>query len=366
MVTGYFPGINIFFRVDSSYEMGTGHVMRCLTLADELKARNAKVSFVCRDLPGNLADYIRNKGYPVFILPFQAEEAYPSWLQVDFKTDALETAQILTACTPVDCLIIDHYGIDLRWEKLIEANAAKIIVIDDLADRPHLCSIVLDPNSSSDEDRYHALVPDSCIQLVGTGYAILRPEFRTVRKQLAARDGRIHRILVFFGGTDPTNDTLKTLQVLNKPQYSYLSIDVVAGKNNRNKVLIEDLCSHMANAWFHCQIDNMAELMGKADLSIGAGGSSTWERCYLGLPSLSIVTADNQRAITQHVHDKGATFCLGDSAEVKPERIEHEINKLLTSPALVKEMSRQALQLMGEDKWGAVVDLIMGGDHAIH
>ncbi|WP_310829669.1 UDP-2,4-diacetamido-2,4,6-trideoxy-beta-L-altropyranose hydrolase [Paenibacillus pedocola] len=358
--------MNIIFRVDSSYEMGTGHVMRCLTLANELKDRKAKVSFICRDLPGNLASYIREQGYPVFLLPFRSERADASWLRVDFKTDAMETLQILIASSPVDCLIIDHYGIDQRWENLIEANVAKIVVIDDLADRPHQCSMVLDQNSSSAGDRYHGLVPDSCVKLVGTSYAILRPEFRSVKKQLAERDGSINRILVFFGGTDPTHETLKTLQVLTKRQYSNLHLDVVVGEKNTNKDVIEHICNPMPNAFFHCQIDYMAELMRKADLAIGAGGSSTWERCYLGLPSLSIVTADNQREITKRVHEKGATCCLGDSAEVTAQRIEHGINSMLASPSLVKEMSEQALQLMGEDKFNEVIDQIMGGDNDIH
>ncbi|KGE18057.1 UDP-2,4-diacetamido-2,4,6-trideoxy-beta-L-altropyranose hydrolase [Paenibacillus wynnii] len=359
--------MNIIFRVDSSYEMGTGHVMRCVTLANELKKEKAKISFICRDLPGNLSNYIRDKGYHVFLLPFQSERTYASWLQVDWETDAMETAQILIECSPVDCLIIDHYGIDYRWEKLIEANVAKIVVIDDLADRPHQCSIVIDQNSSYAEDRYHDLVPKSCVKLIGTSYAILRPEFRSVKKQLAERDGRINRILVFFGGTDPTHETLKVLQTLSNSRFSYLHIDVVVGEMNTNKDVIEQMCNTMPNAFFHCQIDYMAELMWKADFSIGAGGSSTWERCYLGLPSLSIVTADNQREITKRVHDKGATRCLGVSAGVTTKRMEDEINTMLANPFLVKELSIKALQLMGEDKFNEVIDnIILGGENDIH
>lgn len=358
--------MNIFFRVDSSYVAGTGHVMRCLTLANELKDRKADISFICRDLPGNLANYIMDKGYHVFMLPLQSERTNASWLQADWKTDAMETAQILMDSSPVDCLIIDHYGIDHRWEKVMEERAAKIVVIDDLADRPHRCSILLDQNSSNAEDRYQKLVPQHCVKFVGTSYAILRPEFRLLKKQLAEHNGRICRILVFFGGTDPTNETLKTLQTLSQLQYSNLHIDVVVGKSNKNKDIIQSICSRMLNAAFYCQIDNMAELMWKADFSIGAGGSSTWERCYLGLPSLTIITADNQRAITTLVHDKGAACCLGVSSEVTMEKIEIGINTMLARPSVVKEMSKQALQLMGEDKFREVIDMIMGGYNGRH
>ncbi|MNI09630.1 UDP-2,4-diacetamido-2,4,6-trideoxy-beta-L-altropyranose hydrolase [compost metagenome] len=365
MVIGEVVDMNIIFRVDSSYEMGTGHVMRCLTLADELTKERAKVSFICRDLPGNLTNYITDRGYPVFLLPFHIK-GDSSWLQVDFQTDAMETAQILMESPPVDCLIIDHYGIDQRWEKLIEKKVTKIVVIDDLADRPHQCSILLDPNCSYAEDRYQDLVPKGCVKLVGTRYAILRPEFRTVKKQLADRDGRINRILVFFGGTDPTNETLKTLQALSDFHFSSLHIDVVVGEMNKNKDVIQQICNHMPNVIFHCQIDYMAELMRKADFSIGAGGSSTWERCYLGLPSLSIVTADNQREITKLVHDQGAACCLGVSADVTTKRIEDGINSMLANPSLVKKMSLKALQLMGEDKFNDVIAMIMGGDNGRH
>ncbi|KHL93566.1 hypothetical protein QW71_23010 [Paenibacillus sp. IHB B 3415] len=358
--------MNIVFRVDSSYEMGTGHVMRCLALANEFKHRRAKVSFICRDLPGNLASYITDKGYPVFLLPLPSERAYASWLQVDLQTDAMDTAQILVKFPHVDCLIIDHYGIDQRWERLIEEYVTQIVVVDDLADRPHQCSILLDPNISYAKDRYQDLVPASCVKFVGTPYAILRPEFRSVKMQLAERDGRINRILVFFGGTDPTNETLKALQALSKFHSADLYIDVVVGEMNKRKEVIQRICSLMKNVFFHCQIEYMAALMRKADFAIGAGGSSTWERCYLGLPSLSIITAANQREITKLVHDQGATCCLGVSAEVTTIKIEHGINTMLASPSLVKGISDKALQLMGEDKFNDVIEMIMGGDNGRH
>ncbi|WP_162551173.1 UDP-2,4-diacetamido-2,4,6-trideoxy-beta-L-altropyranose hydrolase [Paenibacillus tepidiphilus] len=358
--------MNILFRVDASHEMGTGHVMRCLTIANELKARNAEIQFICRDLPGNLASYIREQGYPVFLLPLPSDRTDSSWLRVDFQTDAMETAQILMESSPVDCLIIDHYGIDQRWERIVGEHVTTMAVIDDLADRPHLCSILLDQNSSHGGDCYHHLAPANCSIFAGTSYAILRPEFRSMKKQLAERDGRMNRILVFFGGTDPTNETAKALQILSKARFSKLSIDVVVGEMNKNKALIEAICNRMPNAAYHCQIDYMAKLMRRADLFIGAGGSSTWERCYLGLPSLSVVTADNQREITRLAHDHGATICIGASAEVTTKEIEDGIDTLLANPSLVKEMSERALQLMGEDRLNEFIDRIIGGDNGGH
>lgn len=369
MHNGLVPGASgpksIFIRVDSSYQMGTGHVMRCLTLAAELRQRGAEVTFICRDLPGNLAGHIRSQGYTVELLPRPDDPSYAAfWLQTDWRTDALETVQRLTQASPApaDCLIADHYGIDRRWEQVVSAQVNRLMVIDDLADRPHHCSLLLDANASSARDRYQGLVPDGCVKLTGTGYTILRPEFRLAKRRLAERDGRVRRVLVFFGGTDPTGETLRALHALQNPAFAHLHADVVVGGMNCSKEAIAALCSSMPGVEYHCQIDYIAELMRKADLSIGAGGSTTWERCYLGLPSLTIVTADNQREITGLVHDLGAAYRLGETSDVTVHDIEQGLSLMLAHPSLVKEMSDKALQLMGEDRWDEVITRIMGGD----
>lgn len=364
-VPGASVPMRVFIRVDSSYQMGTGHVMRCLTLAGELSQRGVEVNFICRDLPGNLAGHIRSQGYAVELLPPPDDPSYAAfWLQTDWRTDALETVQRLTLASPApaDCLIVDHYGIDRRWEQLVTEHVSRLAVIDDLADRPHQCSLLLDANASTARDRYQGLVPDNCVKLTGTGYTILRPEFRLARLRLAERDGRIRRVLVFFGGTDPTGETLKALQALQNLAFAHLHADVVVGGMNCSKEVIAARCSSMPNVEYHCQIGYIAELMRKADLSIGAGGSTTWERCYLGLPSLTIVTADNQREITTLVHEQGAAYRLGETADVTVEDIEQGLSLMLTHPSLVKEMSGKALQLMGEDRWDEVIMRIMGGN----
>ncbi|WP_405115845.1 UDP-2,4-diacetamido-2,4,6-trideoxy-beta-L-altropyranose hydrolase [Paenibacillus sp. FSL K6-1217] len=356
--------MNIWIRADSSYSMGTGHIMRCLTLAAGLAARGGRISFICRDLPGNLADYIRGRGYTVHLLPPPVDPSYAAfWLQVDWRTDALETARLIEMSAPVDCLIIDHYGIDKRWETMVQEKVKKLVAIDDLADRPHQCDLLLDPNPSASIDRYQGLVPAYCTKLTGTCYTLLRPEFRAAKRGLAERDGSISRVLVFFGGTDPTGETIKTLQALKSPALANLHLDVVVGGMNRRKEDIAALCRGLPLASFHCQIDYMAALMQKADISIGAGGSTTWERCYLGLPSLCIITADNQRQITALVHAQGAAYCLGKSSEVTPQGIEQGLKAMLAAPPRVRAMSEQALRLMGEDKWDEVIDRIMGGDY---
>ncbi|WP_129691776.1 UDP-2,4-diacetamido-2,4,6-trideoxy-beta-L-altropyranose hydrolase [Gottfriedia acidiceleris] len=359
---------NIFFRVDASYEIGTGHVMRCLTLAHLFTNLDINISFICRDLPGNLNKLIVDLGYKVHILPGSTkvtepkivESPYEGWLKVDWKTDVIQTVDIISKVTTNSCLLIDHYAIDSNWEKLFYSYTGKqIIVIDDLANRSHFCNILLDQNISNNKERYDALVPINCVKFIGTEYVILRTEFYVEKIKLKERDGKIRRILVFFGGSDPTNETLKTIQVLTKPAYSDIHIDIVVGDTNLNKELIRSLCNKVPNFYFHCQINYIAELMRLADISIGAGGTTTWERCYLGVPTLTIVTAENQIDITNIANDIGVICNLGKSSKVTKERIEQGLNLLIQNPSKVAKMSQKALGLMGENKLNNFIERVV-------
>jgi UDP-2,4-diacetamido-2,4,6-trideoxy-beta-L-altropyranose hydrolase len=362
----------IMFRVDSSFEMGTGHVMRCLTLANELKKKGAEVSFICRDLLGNLGSYLMKKGFHVWLLPNPKIEStsnpsfpYSSWLKVDWRTDAYETLQILRKVRKIDCLIIDHYSIDKKWEDIVKNDVEKIFVIDDLANRPHHCHVLLDQNITAHKNKYIPLLPENCDMLLGTSYALLRPEFREAKRKMYERDGKINRILVFFGGSDPTEETMKTLQVLQKEKFTSFRIDIVVGEANQHKEMIKKKCEELSNVTFYCQVENMAELMSEADLSIGAGGSSTWERCYLGLPTIVIATAKNQVEITEFVRDTGAIYYLGESEHVTDAIITKAVMEMVSNPLLVKKMSEKARLLMGEDRFNDIIVRIMEGENDI-
>ena len=195
--------MTIFFRVDSSIQIGTGHVMRCLTLADELKLKSANVSFICSEGPGNLINHIGQNGYKAYCLPSGITREDDRKLSEDILANH--------AVKP-DWLIIDHYNIDTAYESPLRKFAKGIMVIDDLANRRHSCDLLLDQNYSKNTKRYHGLVPQSCIQLIGPKYAILRPQFRKVREQLKEKNGSVARILVFIGGADPTKETCKLLR----------------------------------------------------------------------------------------------------------------------------------------------------------
>lgn len=277
--------------MDSSRNMGLGHVMRCLALADQLKCHCFEICFICRNLPGNIITVIENK-YKVYILDAGKAEFE---LQQDWLVDAEDTKKIIIekGLSP-DWLILDHYAFDAKWERYLFSYTKRLMVIDDIADRQHDCHILIDQNLFDNLNlRYLGLVSEDCLKLLGPSYALLRPEFKNLKKKLQQKNGRLNRIFISFGGSDLTNETSKALSAIRHLSNSNtIVVDVVIGKANLHYHEIQSMCTN--NIKLHVQTKFIAQLMAKADLAIGAGGISNWERCCLGLPSLVSIVADNQ------------------------------------------------------------------------
>ncbi|OES46061.1 UDP-2,4-diacetamido-2,4,6-trideoxy-beta-L-altropyranose hydrolase [Domibacillus iocasae] len=327
--------MKIAIRTDASVEIGTGHVMRCLTLAKQLVQEGMEIIFICRAFKGNSISYIETEGFKVFTLSASSDKNHLLWMRESWREDAGDTAQILQHLDKeIDLFIVDHYSLDENWEKEIRTLVRHIMVIDDLADRIHDCDILLDQNFYLNlEKRYEGLVPASCQMLLGPNYVLLRDEFLSIDINRIKHDGTIQNILVFFGGTDPTGETMKTLKAICELNLSDIEVNVVVGAANPQKEEIEAFCNQRPEFVFHCQVNNMAELMMKSDLAIGAGGSTSWERCFLELPALTIIVADNQKELSKAVASKGALYCLGESAKITSWHIGKKINELCHSPA---------------------------------
>lgn len=340
--------MNVVIRTDASLEIGTGHVMRCVTLAKQLVSEGAEIFFICRNFPGNSISFIQSQGFHVYTLSSFENQNHWQWTRDNWYQDAEETERIIkNSNKKFDLLIVDHYGLDAKWESELRSNVNHIIIIDDLADRPHDCDLLLDQNYYLEmQNRYKGLVPDSCIQLLGPNYVLLRDEFLSLDIQKKQRDGNINNILVFLGGTDPTGETVKVLQAVQEMNRPEIEIHIVVGAENPNKEQIEKTCAKMPNTFFHCQVNNMAELMMRADLAIGAGGTTSWERCYLGLPSIIIIVADNQKEVTKAVAEKGVICCLGTSAEVTDKIISKEIIDLCNNSVKVYEMIQRCWEIV--------------------
>ena len=331
--------MNILFRVDSSFEIGTGHVMRCLTLAKMLKDAGCTVAFAMRAYSGDLCDYVERQGFSVFRMFHGTHFSQ--------EIDAQLTIEIIQEWKEqIDWCIVDHYQIDRRWEEQVKKYVGKIMVVDDLANRPHDCDLLLDQNYYKNmKQRYDGLVPKNCRLFLGPKYMILRSEFYEAKKSVKIRSGHVQRMLIFFGGSDPTNETEKVLQALRDLQLTHIKVDIVVGNANPWRLRIREMCFEM-NINYHCQINYIAELMAQADLSFGAGGVTMWERCFLGLPSIVTIVAENQRKSTEDAAEYGAIWNLGWHGDVKVSDYADILNRAILSPDKLTYMSEKALELI--------------------
>ena len=300
--------MKVIIRVDASLKMGTGHVMRCLTLAQVLKENGGDVEFICRKHEGNLIDKIHSSEFAVHELrlceeiEFDNKLAHSHWLGATQQQDADDCIDILKV-EKTNWLIVDHYALDEQWQKKLKPYYKKIMVIDDLADRKHQCDILLDQNFGRSSKDYEILTLKSTKLLMGPKYALLRPEFEKLRQYSLDRRKKANfkSLLINMGGTDPDNITEKViekLQAANLPKN--VIITIVMGKTAPHLQSVKRCASELPYySEVKVDIDNMAEIMANADIAIGASGSTTWERCCLGVPTLQLITAYNQEFIAQ-------------------------------------------------------------------
>lgn len=341
--------MKIVFRVDASIQMGTGHVMRCLTLADALKNQGAECYFICREHPGNLMGLIVQRGHHVDSLPYmeasqQSKQhnpvidlAHSSWLGATQKQDA-DLCIAIVESLQSNWLIVDHYALDIRWEQELRPYCQQLMVIDDLADRQHDCDLLLDQTYGRATKVYKSLVPEHCRVFCGAQYALLRPEFSQWRDYSLKRreSGQLEHLLINLGGVDKDNVTTQILKNLSKCFLpSSYCITVVMGATAPWIKEVQQQAKEMP--WITevlVGVNNMAELMANSDLAIGAAGSTSWERCCLGLPTIMICMAENQYMIAKDLHDLGAAISIQQK----------DINKDL--PILLNQVPTSQLKFM--------------------
>lgn len=320
--------MNIYIRVDASIDIGSGHVMRCITLAKQLDSNNFNVVFICREADGDLEELIISEGFIVKLLP-KIEVNIWKWMKVNAIKDALETLEVINN-EPVHLLVVDHYGIDQSWEK--QFLNTKIMVIDDLANRKHFCDVLLDQNYYvNSRDRYKAIVQKKTILCLGPKYALLRDEFFQEYKK-----NKMLSIFIFFGASDLLNETMKCINALlylNK-KYTF-HVVLVVGEQNPNKEELQKSIKNLKSYEFHCQVKNIAELMSKCHFSITAGGTITWERAALGLAGGVIVVADNQLKLTESLVSENATGYIGESKDVDEFDIINFVQNVIENPKLL-------------------------------
>lgn len=319
--------MRVAFRADASLQIGTGHVMRCLTLAHRLRVLGHECAFLTRKHEGNLISYVRDEGFHVYEMAIggsgessiDASLAHSSWLGVSQEEDATQSAAFLREWKP-DWLLVDHYGLDHRWEERTGKHCARLLVIDDLVDRRHLCDALLDQTLGHVAADYQNLTPAECHVFAGPEFALLRPEFSNLRPYSLTRRAspEIGQILISMGGVDQQNATTVVLETLRASRLDQrCRVVVVLGPT---APWLDQVCAMAATMPFSTQVlagvRDMANQMANCDLAIGAAGSTSWERCCLGVPTLMVVLADNQRPSAAALSRHGAAILLGDVPEI--------------------------------------------------
>ncbi len=299
--------------------------MRCLTLANELKGQGHECWFVCREHPGNLGELIRSQGHGLTLLPAPtnhspqekdaASEDYGLWLGVPWQEDARLTLEVILPLKP-DWLVVDHYALDVQWERFMSSAVGEIMVIDDLANRPHECALLLDQTFGRSVKDYQHLVTDNCKLLCGSQYALLRPEFVQLRPYSLQRRSNpvLRQLLITMGGSDKDNVTGRVLDALRESELpSDCRIVVVMGAMAPWLEAVKQQAKHFPwSTEVKVNVSNMAQVMVDSDLAIGAAGAASWERCCLGLPSILVIIAENQKTVALNLQKVGAAVCLPD------------------------------------------------------
>ena len=324
---------NVVFRADASPAIGGGHIMRCLALADRLRQRGETIWFACRAQTFDTIPKLLNSGHNIIELPAHGDEQQ----------------RFVSALPKTEWLVVDHYALDATWMSAQRGWAQRILAIDDLANRPLDCDLLLDQTLARSDDDYRTHTPKQCSFLLGPEFALLRSEFAAARAECLAhrkdqKNGPL-KVLVTMGATDPDNATELALEALDQIS---TSIEIVAVLGSAAPHL--DSVGQRALKLRHptqvlTDVTNMAALMCDADIAVGANGTSSWERCCLGLPTIAIELADNQHDIGVALSKAGAIHFLGRQQDINIDRLVQEFTQLISNPEQMTHMAQMAARV---------------------
>lgn len=316
----------VLFLADCGPEVGGGHVMRCLSLAAALMDRGAACAMLATPAVSAILDAFASPG----IERLAADEG-PLHLLVRAARDHASRWQ-------AQLVVVDHYRLAAEQEQFL---AVPVAVIDDLANRPHRCGILIDPTLGRSAADYERLTAPGARILTGPDYALLAPDYAKARAgSLPVRrcDAPPGRLLVSLGLMDLKGITGRVLRLL-EPQRSGLEIDVVTGGQAGSLPWLRHLASRDPGLRLHVDTRRMPALIAEADIGIGAGGSSTWERAALGLPSICLILADNQRALALELDGRGACLAVEARGGGLDQRLPAAFARLLDDAPLRRRLS---------------------------
>lgn len=325
---------HLLIRADAGPEMGTGHVMRCIALAQAWQDIGGNVTFLTSRKTAPLESRLKSESINIVYL-----RSRPGTVD-----DALETAD-LVQLRGVHWVVADgyHFGSDYQWR--VRESRARLLLIDDYGHADHYyADIVLNQNIHASEGIYKKKESYTRL-LLRTKYALLRREFAKWRDWKREIPEMAGRILVTLGGSDPQNATLEVIRALNLSHTPDMEVRIVLGPSNMHEASLVEAV-HGSRFTVHRSVENMPELMAWADLAVSAGGSTCWELAYLGLPCLVLVLTENQRGIAEGLDEFGTVVNLGRHQDLDAEYISEQLSKVIRSAERRKRMSQLGITLV--------------------
>ncbi|MGJ7516016.1 UDP-2,4-diacetamido-2,4,6-trideoxy-beta-L-altropyranose hydrolase [Pseudomonas baetica] len=336
--------MRVLIRADASYTIGSGHIARCMTLARVMRQQGSHVAFACRQLPGNRLDSLAAQGFDTIALPAHysdedPQQAIESMLPWAADIAALDLA--LKHQPPFDWIIVDHYGLDHHWQTAARRWASRIAAVDDLATRRYNVDLLLNQNLSGTPQAYAGLLPQGCQTLLGPRFALLREEFCGPAIEIKPR---AKRVLVNFGGFDAAMQTHQAMLALR--DFDELEVDFVAGADNPAWTQMQALAVGRAHWRLHSFVGDFHRLMAQADLFVGAGGGTSWERAAMGLPTISIAVSNNQQANGEAMAVSGAHVFMGAREALSVEQLRQAIGFVASNQGLRQSLAERSRSLV--------------------
>ena len=337
----------VAIRVDASAAIGTGHLKRCLSLAQALAETGAEVRFVCRRIDPVAARLLAGVSEPVCWLPAPAGDFTPepvapphaAWAGVPQIQDAADTAQALADWHP-DAVVVDHYAFDARWHGGVrDALGCRLLVIDDTADRALDADALLDPNWAADHHaKYAGRLQREPLWLCGPRFALLSSGYRNAAPYVFCET--VRSIGIFMGGTDPGGISARALTACRSAGFTG-AVEVVSTSANPKLAELRNACKPDGQAMLTLDQPDLAGFFSRHDLQIGAGGGATWERCCIGAPTVALALAANQSAVLPGLAALGAVRAADE------ENLPGVLRELIADPAARRSLAERA---------GALVD----------
>jgi len=332
--------MKIFIRVDASRVIGTGHLNRCLNLADALRLKGCQTLFAINNASLDLQKEITKRGHEIVSFGNDFSTITNTLILENIEQqllDAKDCSKLLEKYQP-DLLIVDHYNLDYNWERMLKPLTKSILVIDDLANRKHECSFLLDQTPVRTSRDYTNLVEFNTLLLIGPEYTILHPDFAIYRNKKIKNPVSSKNILVGMGGLDSNNLIPKIVTFLEqKPELAQYEINVVISSMATQIRLLEKIIkSSSLRIHLNIEAQNFVQLLATSEFAICAGGLMSLELACLGVPAIILPLNEIQSKVSSKLSEEVDFFIASDWANNFESTLSACMDSLLQIPNLNK------------------------------